>query len=414
MSSESINDSVNDNYSDSCSESSDQACEMTNNLNLHGKILDNYNIIYEIGRGGYSIVWLAYHIGTSKYYALKVQDPNEFDDGLDEVKFVSRLPTEPECFNNLVEYFIKTVDNCKYLCSVWNLHATNLDTLLRKGNYENGIPIDITNKIIKQIITALDILHNKYKVFHGDIKPDNIFVKGINDRDKLIIEQYNKANFVVKYRQAKIDYWLHKGRTIKSIDKMDIKTKVSIREVVHKDIIDSIKFENNGDNNFTLTLDNCRVSLGDFGTYCTEDNYYEDSFGTRYYQAPEIILGGKCSYPVDIWALGCTYYELLTGTILFDPIKDSQNARDYYHLCLINDTCGSFSPSFLKSTKKYKQFFTRNNKLIKYKAPEINRLERKLNDSNLTDKETIALFISNIITINPSTRPTINRICEMF
>lgn len=398
----------------SCSESSDQPCEMTNNLNLNGKIIGNYNIIYEIGRGGYSIVWLAYNISDCKYYAFKVQDPNEFNDGLDEVKFVSTLPTEPDCFNNLVEYFIKTVNNFKYLCSVWNLHATNLDTIIRKGNYEKGIPQDMANKIMKQLVTAVNILHNKYKVFHGDIKPDNIFIKGVNEKDKIIIDQYNKADFIGKYRQAKIDFWIHKGKNIKNIDKMDTKTKTSIREVIHKDIIDSIKFDNTGNNDFILTLDNCKVSLGDFGTYCSEDNYYEDSFGTRYYQAPEIILGGKCTYPVDIWALGCTYFELLTGSLLFDPIKDSQYSRDYYHLALIKDTCGDFCPNFLNSTKKYKYFFTKKHKLIDYKLIESNRLDRKLKESNLKNKDTIKSLLSEIIAIIPSSRPKISALIKNF
>ena len=102
-----------------------------------------------------------------------------------------------------------------------------------------------------------------------------------------------------------------------------------------------------------------------------EDNYYEKPFGTRYYQAPEIVLMGKCSYPVDIWALGCTYYELLSGNILFNPIKDLNKSRDYYHLSLIHNTCGSFSSSFLCKTKRYKEFF-KNNILLDFKPSKTN------------------------------------------
>ena len=63
------------------SDSSDKESSETNNLDLHGKIIGNYNIIYKIGSGGYSIVWLAYNIGNNKYYALKVQYPRDFKDG---------------------------------------------------------------------------------------------------------------------------------------------------------------------------------------------------------------------------------------------------------------------------------------------------------------------------------------------
>jgi serine/threonine protein kinase len=50
---------------------------------------------------------------------------------------------------------------------------------------------------MKQLIEAIYILHIKLKVFHGDIKTDNILVKGINNRDKFIIEQYNEKYYKV-------------------------------------------------------------------------------------------------------------------------------------------------------------------------------------------------------------------------
>jgi serine/threonine protein kinase len=74
--------------SESISESSDENDSQDENLELNHKILSHYNIIYELGRGAYSIVWLAYCIENSKYYAIKVQHPNEYKQGLDENEFV--------------------------------------------------------------------------------------------------------------------------------------------------------------------------------------------------------------------------------------------------------------------------------------------------------------------------------------
>ena len=362
------------------SSSSDQECGLDNNLNLNGCILGDYNILYQIGSGAYSIVWLSYHIGTNKYYALKVQDPADFKDGLDEVKFVSKLPTEPACFNNIVEYFIETRGKQKYLCSVWNLHACDLDTVIRKNGYSTGLPLDIANKIMKQLMTAIDILHNKFKVFHGDIKPDNIFLKGMNSKNAHIIKLYDAGKFIDKYTNIKQEFWVNSGKSIKTINKMKKCDKLRIRKQVHADIMKTIVTDNIKMDKIELTLDNCNISLGDFGTYCTEDNYFEETFGTRYYQAPEIILGGNCSYPVDIWSLGCTYFELVTGTILFDPIKDNNYSRDYYHLKLMQETCGHFNKDFLKNTKLYKKFFDNKYRLINYKDPDENRLIRKLHE----------------------------------
>ena len=43
--------------------------------------------------------------------------------------------------------------------------------------------------------------------------------------------------------------------------------------------------------------------------------YLKNSF--RFYRAPEIILGLKYEFGVDLWSAGCTIYELYTGKIMF-------------------------------------------------------------------------------------------------
>ena len=58
--------------------------------------------------------------------------------------------------------------------------------------------------------------------------------------------------------------------------------------------------------------------MADFDTFCVSNMSHTSVFGTRYYQAPEIILQGECWTPVDIWALGCTFFELLSGKFLFN------------------------------------------------------------------------------------------------
>lgn len=41
--------------------------------------------------------------------------------------------------------------------------------------------------------------------------------------------------------------------------------------------------------------------------------------GTREYLAPEILLGAPLTPALDLWSLGCTAFEMLTGTCLFRP-----------------------------------------------------------------------------------------------
>ena len=364
------------------SSSSDENIEQYDNLNLQNDIINNYNIIYELGRGAFSIVWLCYNIINNNFYAIKIQNPKEYKEGLDEIKFVKNLPNNYS-FNYLVEHFIEVIDNKKYLCSVWELCAGNLDDLVRKNKLLcDGLPLNMIKSIMNQILPCVKVLH-KMKYFHGDIKTDNILIKGRNERDQYLIDCYTKENFFDKYTKEKAKH--------NNLSKND---KMKIRKNVHSGIVNNILNNKDIDDNSSLKnkynidmkyLDNIKVCLSDFGMVCHENDFYETPFGTRYYQAPEIILMGtdkcSCSYPVDIWALVCTLYELLSGKILFDPIKDSKYDRNYYHLRLINKTCGMFESGFLKKTKYYKKYF--DNKYCLLNCDEkcgYSRLETKLKE----------------------------------
>src|SRR5436190_24287256 len=42
------------------------------------------------------------------------------------------------------------------------------------------------------------------------------------------------------------------------------------------------------------------------------------------YQSPEIFGDGKVTNAVDIWSLGCIFYELVTGEKAFGGMRDMQ------------------------------------------------------------------------------------------
>ncbi|XP_040887562.1 cyclin-dependent kinase-like 3 [Toxotes jaculatrix] len=70
------------------------------------------------------------------------------------------------------------------------------------------------------------------------------------------------------------------------------------------------------------------VKLCDFGFARTvaspaEDGVYTDYVATRWYRAPELLVGDiKYGKPVDVWAVGCLLLEMLTGQPLFPGDSD--------------------------------------------------------------------------------------------
>ena len=63
------------------------------------------------------------------------------------------------------------------------------------------------------------------------------------------------------------------------------------------------------------------VKLADFGlarTFTRESQSYSQNVVTLWYRAPELLVGTNCyNQSIDIWSVGCIFFELLTGKVLF-------------------------------------------------------------------------------------------------
>lgn len=59
------------------------------------------------------------------------------------------------------------------------------------------------------------------------------------------------------------------------------------------------------------------VKVIDFGSGTFEKDQYYTYIQSRYYRAPEVMMGIRYSPSIDMWSLGCILYELYAGTPLF-------------------------------------------------------------------------------------------------
>ncbi|RKF62492.1 Dual specificity tyrosine-phosphorylation-regulated kinase 3 [Erysiphe neolycopersici] len=75
------------------------------------------------------------------------------------------------------------------------------------------------------------------------------------------------------------------------------------------------------------------------------DNEIAPYLVSRFYRAPEIIIGMPYDFAIDMWSVGCTLYELYTGKILFTGRTNNQMLRS------IMDCRGKLTSKMLKRAR---------------------------------------------------------------
>ncbi|XP_038842281.1 dual specificity tyrosine-phosphorylation-regulated kinase 2 [Salvelinus namaycush] len=92
------------------------------------------------------------------------------------------------------------------------------------------------------------------------------------------------------------------------------------------------------------------IKVIDFGSSCYEHQRVYTYIQSRFYRAPEVILGSRYGMPIDMWSLGCILAELLTGY----PLVPGEDEGD--QLACVIELLGMPSQKLLDSSKRAKNF----------------------------------------------------------
>lgn len=96
---------------------------------------------------------------------------------------------------------------------------------------------------------------------------------------------------------------------------------------------------------------NCQVKIIDFGSGCHENKRVFTYIQSRFYRAPEILLGIPYTPAIDMWSLGCIVPELIIGRPLF-PGEDEKD-----QIALLSQTLGPPEIPLLMRCSRARHFF---------------------------------------------------------
>ena len=97
------------------------------------------------------------------------------------------------------------------------------------------------------------------------------------------------------------------------------------------------------------------IKVIDFGSSCYCDKKVYTYIQSRFYRAPEIILGVSYSTAIDMWSFGCILVELLLGYPIFPGESEAQQ------LMCIMEYLGVPSSDYLMQASRRRMFFNAEN-----------------------------------------------------
>jgi len=241
---------------------------------------DKYILIKKLGKGAFSTVWLAYNYKTSEFNAVKVQNVEDFEDGIKEMDILTKVRNyNCKYINHMVDNFVHESDEGEYVCMVFELMAGSAFDLIKKGKYYDGIPMSSVKHILYQLLIGVEILHNKNKIVHSDIKPENILIVGVGKKISELIAKFNQLKFNDVLKKNKLIFKTHKNKN-KTKDSAEIALESTINETFKILFSKTIISKNNNNKNTSKVKlesesDSSSESESDSDSDSDSDNGYE-------------------------------------------------------------------------------------------------------------------------------------------
>ncbi|KUJ17502.1 kinase-like protein [Mollisia scopiformis] len=258
-----------------------------------------YTVIHKLGHGGFATVWLARDSIRQRYVALKILAARLSRD-CPEIETLRRLRNSENhegktYVMSLLDHFWINGPNGKHLCVVSEVAGTSIKQFNECPGFKSGtrrLRAEVARSVALQAAKGLAFIHFTGTV-HGDFTTANILLQ-IANIDEWSIDQIHER---LGFPQTQGLHRVQGANEDTSAPKYTVEA-ISMKQVDPQWLSD-------------------QIMIIDFGISFLEV-YSSSDYGTpKSYCAPEFNFDTKRSMKSDIWALGCTIYEIRTGSCLF-------------------------------------------------------------------------------------------------
>jgi len=207
----------------------------------------------------------------------------------------------------------------KHVCLVFELLGESVDSQMSDAN-RTRLPYPVAKCVTKQVLEALDFLHNECQVLHTDVQTSNLLLEGIPRKGK--------------------------GPSV-------------------------------------FRTQDANIRLNDLGLACWTEEHLTDRIQPPLLRAPEITLDAPWEAGVDVYSVGCLSYYFVTGTLPFPgrPAKDGTWSADDDRLKTVTNFFGPVPDVVLTNAEKGQDFFDDERKLRRRRSSTLPPLEEVISRS---------------------------------